>query len=552
MSVPRLAPVKDPTTDQNFRLLAGSFRAAEVVLGSEFGISPGNADAGLAKACATLKDTGKTLYLPGGNYKITKPFAVQGFKIAGQGVYDELEVIRFGTVFSLEGELESTASDVCTLSGGGWVSGIVWYYPKEKVTNSSPAITATGYCVSLNSTNPRQNSRCFDNVFVNAPHGVKNHQGWSKVHDNKFSCTKSCIRDEEESAEHSFFRNEITPGNWEGLYGSALGKYIGLNGIAFDLAGTLGPFTDNTIFGYNEGFRFSGYSQFVHICGGLVDGTRYCTRFLPGHGPTDVVFTGVTFGSAVTAGVGGSRDGAAVLESNVANIGKPSLRANIVFNACIAQGANGDLIQVSSPGGEEPLHVSINGGSWLDPGRFTNSYQMTVSEVSGTFTESVTSNDGDKITGGTSGATAFVRRLEGGILYIDIVTGEFKAAEKITGSKSGATAKVGAVSQMPVYRVVRFNDPAAGSLSVQNADMELSAYVWAGGLYMIEGGTFRALGNNFFSSRTSTNACIRVDTAERFVQLGNVSTIPGEEHKDLEEVGPIAHAVSADSSFSRP
>ena len=66
-------------------------------------------------------------------------------------------------------------------------------------------------------------------------------------------------------------------------------------------------------------------------------------------------------------------------------------------------GANsGDIITVNNAG-TAPVNLSIEGGYWNSPGLFGHTYTMPVTSVTGTFTPSIASNDGDVITGGTSG-----------------------------------------------------------------------------------------------------------------------------------------------------
>lgn len=63
--------------------------------------------------------------------------------------------------------------------------------------------------------------------------------------------------------------------------------------------------------------------------------------------------------------------------------------------------------------------------------------KVNFDNLSGTF------QVGDTITGGTSGATAFVQVVESAFLLVsNIIDGPFQDDEQITGSESGATADV--------------------------------------------------------------------------------------------------------------
>lgn len=82
---------------------------------------------------------------------------------------------------------------------------------------------------------------------------------------------------------------------------------------------------------------------------------------------------------------------------------------------------------------------------------------------------------GEKITGGTSGATAYIDSDDGSMLIIKEVVGVFQAAETITGSTSGATATVttivtGVFSEnaldLPVQSIVKCLGPMGTDLLI--------------------------------------------------------------------------------------
>jgi hypothetical protein len=539
---------------------------AELVVGPEgieyvpvidirrFGAEPGaeNHNAVTQEALATLAGSGRILWIPPGfDLRLTEPIVVDNCGFMGSRVFD-IANGEFGSVVSLSGGLETTASHAVTIKHAGFVEGLTFKYPAESSSNSSPAISATGYVVRLETTAQRKGGRCSYNYFRGVPNAISNSQGWSEVSHNLIAATKVGIQDNESEVEHQIDYNQITVGLWGKARLDPINVYIAENAIAFKLTNTLATFTGNTVFGYREGYRFEGYASYTTIVGGLVDACRFCVRLANGTGPFDVTFSGVTMAAGVAGEQGGVRDKYATIESVGCLTGGMKSTGKLRFDHCMMNASNGDLLQVNNTEGSAPIFVTVNGGNWDNPGCFSHTYTLAVTEVVGTFTPSTTENNGDVITGGTSGAKGTVRKLESGTLYLDVVSGTFKEGETVTGSLSGAKAKTGVFKQGPRYQQVRFTDNQGGGLTFNATTGDLSAYLWAAGLWLLEGGSYRVVSNDWASIRSSTQNLIRVDTAKRFVEMGNTSTMTGATNKDLFVNGPVENpAVTGSSSYSR-
>ena len=244
------------------------------------------------------------------------------------------------------------------------------------------------------------------------------------------------------------------------------------------------------------GFLFEGYAGFTNINGGLVDGCQYCVYVADGADAMSITFTGVNFAALVSGRNGSARDDYATIESNAVRIGKPTAASEFVFTGCDVGGANGALVG---------QHGRYESGQSLDfrweletPG-LVRAYLHDAGHGGryGTFTPSTTSNNGDVITGGTSGATAVVRKYASGALYLDSVTGTFTPTETITGSLSGATATVTSIAIGSYYHAVLYNDDQSGSLSVQGVRFDLTSYLWAAGMGVRRTGVIDVQGNTF-------------------------------------------------------
>ena len=472
----------------------------------------------------------------------------------GQGVFDLETPTTHGSVISLSGGLETTSSHVITVTGSGQVEGLCFYYPTEVGTNTSPAITATGYVVRLSSS-VGSCGAVRNNYFFNVPYAISNSQGWSDVSYNRICATKVAIHDDEEFAEHYFNFNQITVGFWADtpyLDPPGMRAWIAQNAIAFKLEDTLATFTGNHIFGYKVGFQFEGYAGFTNINGGLLDNCRYCVFMQNSAGPMSVTFTGVNFSALTAARFNGSRMDYASLESNVVHIQSPAAGyADFNFVGCDIGGACGDIAHVANIDGTNPVNLSISGGQWRYPGWLAHTYTMPVTSVVGTFTPSIVANDGDVITGGTSGATAIVRKIDAGVLYLDGVTGTFTPTETVTGSLSGATATVTSIAQGSWYRMVNYQDEGGGNLSVQGVRCDMGAYLWAAGISVPAcTGQVDIQGNTFYSSLAQNQACLWVEEADRLVKAGNSSDIPAG-NNDVIVTGVTNH-TKGHSSWSRP
>ena len=508
----------------------------------------------LRTALTAMAGTGGAIYVPP-TFPLrlvddSASFVVDGCELIGLGIHD-YGGMNYGSRIFLEGDWETSTKHVFVIKHGGIVGGIGFAYPTESVANSAPAITATGYVLRLEETHPRKGGIARNNYLPGVPFGISNYQGWSEIVSNKIAATKVCIHDEEEFAEHQMNHNQMSLGLWNGAREGAINAYVAQNGICMKLSKTLIPSAvGNTGFGYRDGVCFEGYGQFTNFIGGTFDGCRYPVRVLAGAGPIDATFTGVTLGSLVAGNPAGVRDNYATIESNCVNIGKPASRVNISFVNCQAEGANGDLIIVQNTGGSAAVNLSVEGGQWSSMGRFSHTHTMPVSSVVGAFTGAVTSNDGDKITGGTSGATAFVRKLSGGTLYLDVVLGTFQAGETVTGSKSGATAKVTSIAQAPRYCMIRFTDDQHGNLSV-STQVDMTAYLWGSGVWVLGGGLISVQGCSFNSLRSTTSYCFQVNAADRVVEGANCSEVLAGGVQDTLFAAGVSVACMP-SNWSRP
>ena len=153
---------------------------------------------------------GGTVYFPRGVYKITAPLTAVEVRLLGQGVFDINDPTLSGSTLSLSGGLETTSSHVITVTGeGGRVEGLAFYYPTEVGSNTSPAITATGYVVQLG---PGGTRIVRNNYFVNVPYAISNTQGWSEISHNLICATRVGIHDNQMYAEHQINFNQITVG----------------------------------------------------------------------------------------------------------------------------------------------------------------------------------------------------------------------------------------------------------------------------------------------------------------------------------------------------
>lgn len=496
-------------------------------------------DAKMAAAVADLTGTGRALRIPSRVVALTAPVVVEGFRIVGQGTYDWQQVTRWGSVFSLGGALNSSSSNVFTVSDGGAIEGCVFYYPSQVPNVSTPAITPSGYVIYIDGVVTQRGATVANNWIVNGYNCIKNDDGTSKITGNWICALNEGITDTQYLTEHHIAFNSIGFVNWFQSIGQPIRDYIGANAIAFRMIASAATLTANHVFGVRDGIRLEGPFPFLSVNGGIYDGCRFTIRGIAGCGNGELRCSNAYLASNTVVFGNNTTSAAVTLESNCVRFDDPTGGdVDLIFSGCKIGGANGHLFRVSAATGK--VNLVVNGNKIVNPGRFAHTLLIGVSGVTGTF------QNGETVTSG--GASATFLKLDGSTMYVSSDTGTFVVAGTITGGTSGATATITSVTDGAVYYQINYNCPN-GDLTVNGNDFSFARYRFNGGILVQNAKDVRVAGNGFTSPFGTSREMLKIENARSLVEGFNTSDTTGSSFADLTIVAvtrePVAGTMSA-------